>query len=88
MYHLTDTGRRWDGYKVIVRDKVSQQDNWVNKGLVFHTTDDIIDALKEGRFPDKAMITTHPKRWTDNPILWTKELVWQNTKNIIKKHFL
>jgi hypothetical protein len=88
VFYLTDTGRRWDGWKVSIRDKVSQQDEWVKRGLVFHTTDDIIKAVKLGKFPDKTMITTHPQRWTDNPILWTKELVWQNTKNIIKKLFL
>jgi len=31
------------------------------------------------------MITTHPQRWTDKPIPWTKELLWQNTKNIRKR---
>ena len=30
------------------------------------------------------MMTFHPQRWTDKPIPWMKELVWQNTKNIGK----
>jgi len=31
------------------------------------------------------MITVHPQRWTDKPLPWLKELVWQNTKNVIKR---
>ncbi len=31
------------------------------------------------------MITTHPQRWNDNPILWFNELFSQNIKNIVKK---
>jgi len=48
---LTDTGRRWDGWKTSVRDNVPQQKKWVKQGLVFHSTQDIIDAAKEGRLP-------------------------------------
>jgi len=46
MFYLTDTGRRWDGWKTSVRDKVPQQAEWVKQGLVFHSTQDIIHALK------------------------------------------
>jgi len=45
VFYLTDTGRRWDGWKVSVRDKVPQQELWAKQGLVFHSTQDIIDAL-------------------------------------------
>ena len=31
------------------------------------------------------VIATHPQRWTDNQVEWTKELIWQNTKNILKR---
>jgi hypothetical protein len=84
VFYLTDTGRRWDGWKVSIRDKVSQQDEWVKRGLVFHTTDDIIKAVKLGKFPDKTMMTFHPQRWTDNPLLWIKERVLQTAKNQVK----
>jgi len=87
VYYLTDTGRRWDGEDVSIRDKVTSRENSKYSYLRFHSTTDIINAVKEGRFPDKAMITTHPQRWTDNPIVWTKELIWQNIKNFIKKHY-
>jgi hypothetical protein len=46
VFYLTDTGRRWDGWKVSVRDKVPQQEEWVKKGLVFRSTGDIIKAFK------------------------------------------
>jgi hypothetical protein len=84
VFYLTDTGRRWDGWKVSVRDKVPQQKKWREQGLVFRSTYDIIQAAEKGQLPDKIMITTHPERWTDRPLPWVKELVWQNVKNVVK----
>lgn len=84
--YLTDTGRRWDGYKVSVRDKIEVfQEIWNAKGWSFHTTDDIINALKEDRMPNQLMITTNPQRWSNSKIEWFKELVLQNSKNIVKR---
>jgi hypothetical protein len=84
-FYLTDTGRRWDGYKVSVRDKIPQyQDEWAAKGLVFHSTEDIIDGLHAGRIPRDLMVTIHPQRWNQFGMAWCKELVIQNVKNIIK----
>jgi hypothetical protein len=48
---------------------------------------DIVNALKAGAFPEKAMLTFHPQRWTDNPLLWSKEILLQNAKNVVKKYF-
>ena len=84
VFYLTDTGRRWDGWKTSVRDKVPQQGEWVKQGLIFKTTQDIINAAHQGKLPPKIMFTFHPQRWTDNPFLWTKELVLQNVKNQVK----
>ena len=83
-FYLTDTGRCWNGYRYSVRDKMPQQDRWIKDGLVFRTTNDIIKAVKENRFPEKVMITIHPQRWTNNYIEWTKELISQRVKNIVK----
>ena len=58
-----------------------------SKDLRFRSTFDIILAAEKGLLPDKIMLNTHPQRWTDNPVEWTKELVWQNVKNVIKKYF-
>lgn len=84
-FYLTDTGRRWDGYKVSVRDKIPvHQDRWNKSGLSFHTTKEIITAAEKGILPDQIMITIHPQRWTNDPMLWLKEFVLQKTKNVVK----
>ena len=89
VFYLTDTGRCWDGYKVSIRDKVSsQQKKWEEQGLVFHSTQDIINAANEERLPDKIMMTFHPQRWHDKPLSWIKELVVQNVKNVVKKYLI
>ena len=75
--------------------KTKRRDGWMNrmtgwkkagsKDLRFRSTVDIILAAEKGLLPDKVMINTHPQRWTDNPVEWTKELVWQNVKNVVKR---
>jgi hypothetical protein len=86
VFYLTDTGRRWDGFNVSVRDKVSSyQDNWIRDGLVFHSTEDVIKAVANGTFPQRLMMTTHPQRWTDNGTEWFMELVGQCIKNKVKR---
>ncbi len=88
VFYLTDTGRRWDGYKVSVRDKIpTYQDLWIEQGWVYRRTKQIIQACKEGKLPNRIMITTHPQRWTDNKFFWLKELVLQTVKNGIKRLF-
>lgn len=87
--YLTDTGRRWDGYKVSVRDKVPQyQEQWISEGLVFHSTDDIIHAINDTSHPIRKynlLINTHPQRWMPFGIGWLKEATLQNIKNIAKR---
>ena len=118
VFYLTDTGRRWDGDRVSVRDKVNAEmlgcwnagiedrlaqrrkdaektrddlDGWMNGETDgrqpwprFHSTFDIIAAAEKGLLPDRVMINTHPQRWTDKPLPWVKELLWQNVKNVAK----
>ncbi len=81
VFYLTDTGRRWDGGNVSVRDKVNSS---INK--TYHSTDQIIKASNEKELSDQIMFTFHPQRWHDNKLLWINELLMQNSKNIIKKH--
>lgn len=87
--YLTDTGRRWDGYKVSVRDKVPEyQELWTKEGLVFHATDDIIQALLNPEHPihkHDLLINTHPQRWMPFGPGWLKEATLQNIKNIAKR---
>ncbi len=80
VFYLTDTGRRWDGHKVSVRDRVQ-----TSMKETFHTTDQIINAVET--LPNQIMFTFHPQRWNDDKGMWAKELVLQNTKNVIKKFF-
>ena len=75
--YLTDTGRRWNGDKVSVRDKVKSRFNFD-----FRSTTDIISQMD--KLPDQIMFTFHPQRWHDNMLLWTKELIMQNIKNKVK----
>lgn len=51
--------------------------------LVRHTSDLILLAT-ESKLPAKVIINTHPQRWTDKPLPWVRELIFQNTKNQIK----
>ncbi len=120
--YLTDTGRRWDGERVSIRDKVKSEmiktKSWEKgrgtgdegqgtrdkgrgrNGYVEDSigegardlenwrmgrTEDIIRLLNSGQMPDQMMITIHPQRWDDRMIPWTKELVFQNFKNLLKR---
>ena len=85
VFYLTDTGRCWDGFRVSVRDKIPGfQEQWTAKGLTWHTTDELLLAVKQGLMPAHVMMTTHPQRWTNNSREWYKELIVQTIKNGIK----
>ena len=86
VFYLTDTGRRWDGYLVSVRDKIPKfQEQWTKNGWVYHSTDDVIQAIRQGTFPSQVLVNTHPQRWTDNRYQWFKEISLQSIKNVIKR---
>lgn len=86
VFYLTDTGRRWDGFQVSVRDKIPEfQDQWTKNGWVYHNTDDIIQAVLKGTFPKQVLVNTHPQRWTDNRWSWFVELASQSLKNVVKR---
>ena len=85
VFYLTDTGRRWDGSDVSVRDKVAGKGQNTFDSLKIRSTMDIINAAQNGLLPDRMMINTHPQRWDDRFVPWAKELVWQNIKNVVKK---
>ena len=84
--YLTDTGRRWDGYKMSIRDKIPHaQEQWQQMGLTFHTTDDIILAAEENRLPEQFMLSTHPQRWVGDTKQWLWEYGSQEVKNRVKQ---
>jgi hypothetical protein len=82
--YLTDTGMRWDGANVSIRDKVDGV-RFVDKQIKLSSTYDIIDALGSKALPDQIMMTFHPQRWNDHPLIWTEEYVSQKFKNIFKR---
>jgi hypothetical protein len=91
--YITDTGRRWNGENVSIRDKVSTGNRVVTplgdggarrQVQSFKSTSDIIKAAEKEELPDQIMFTFHPQRWTDKPFPWVKELLLQNTKNVVK----
>lgn len=83
-FYLTDTGRCWNGYRFSVRDKMPQQEQWIKDGLVFSRTSDILRAAHANALPPRIMITVHPQRWTNSPLAWMWELLFQNIKNVVK----
>jgi len=88
VFYITDTGRRWDGWKVSVRDKVPNQTEWCKQGKVYRTTNEIISAAKNNQLSDKIMFTMHPERWSHGGLPWLKVLLIQKLKNEIKKILL
>lgn len=92
--YITDTGRKWNNQSVSVRDKVDQkmgvgkeekQYKNLQEQYIFSNTYDIIKAVENKTLPNTIMINAHPHRWFDNYWGWTKELIMQNLKNIIKR---
>lgn len=79
VFYLTDTGRRWDGHAVSVRDKVAD-----HFGLRFHSTGQLIASIDQGKFPPCAMLNFHPQRWTDNILTWYSDKYLQIGKNMVK----
>jgi hypothetical protein len=87
-FYLTDTGRRFDGHNVSVRDKAMASSPVTNPDflrLSYHATSHIIAALETGDFPARVMLTLHPQRWTDNKLRWVQEFIAQNLKNQVKR---
>lgn len=84
IYYLTDTGFKWDGFDVNVRDKVeSHFDN------TYHHTEDIIKSINADEFPQKVMMLAHTL-WTDNVAKWYfiyfRELVRNKVKRLSKNN--
>ncbi|MEP7263921.1 MAG: hypothetical protein ABI772_05475 [Bacteroidota bacterium] len=81
VFYLTDTSRHWNGNDYSVRDKVTSPFNIPVEGTL-----DLINKIKNNKLPSLVMQNIHPQRWSDDMYLWTKELVLQNMKNVIKKN--
>ena len=80
VFYLTDTGRSWKNKKSSIRDHVSTQYKFD-----LSSSKEVIEAISKDSLPLKLMFTFHPQRWSNNPIHWIKELIFQNLKNQIKR---
>jgi hypothetical protein len=78
VFYLTDTGRNWNNKSISIRDKVNNK-----LKLTFASTSEIIKNIDS--LPDKVMLNFHPQRWNDKWLPWFAELLFQNSKNLIKK---
>lgn len=77
--YLTDTARMWDGARYNLRDKSEHAST-----VAVHSTQDLINWLDGRPENDVLMITTHPQRWTDHPVEWLQEYLFQHLKNVVK----
>lgn len=90
--YLTDTGRRWDGDRYSIRDRVKvtgltgnrPSGNYGETMPVIRSSFDIMRAAGNKSLPQVILLTLHPQRWDNRPLPWLKELVSQNIKNICK----
>lgn len=78
VFYLTDTGYAWDGGKYAIRDKVNN-----NFTQSYHKTEDVIESLHKGDFPQQALILAHTL-WTDSAGLWTYLHVREFFRNRVK----
>lgn len=84
VFYLTDTGYAWDGGKYAVRDVVHSP--FPQK---YHSSDEIIYALKMEEFPEQAMILAHTL-WTGSMVQWVvlhiREFIRNRVKLLAKNH--
>ena len=78
--YFSDTGRTWNG-DYSVKDIIGKSSSSI-AGI--RSTEEIISLVKSGGLSYLCLLV-HPNRWSDDPLIWYKELVWQNMKNVGKK---
>ena len=76
--YFTDTGRKWN------LSNYSIKDNPNGDLIKIASTNELISVLKRKEISN-FYILTHPSRWNDNLLMWTKEIVFQSAKNILKR---
>ncbi len=80
VFYITDTGRAWNKGESSVRDRVNTRFD-----INIKSTQHMIELFNQNKMPDQIIINTHPQRWFNFGYGWVKELLLQNTKNIVKK---
>jgi hypothetical protein len=77
MKYFTDTGRKWNSKQFSVKDKISKE------LIEIKNTDHLINFIKMNS-RESIYILTHPSKWNDSLLPWWWELIYQNSKNIVK----
>jgi hypothetical protein len=80
--YFTDTGRSWGGERFSLRD-VATGTNRLRFPEI-RSTDDLIRGISLNTLPNHLLLTFHPQRWHNSPILWLHEFMWQTLKNRVK----
>jgi hypothetical protein len=92
VFYLTDTGRTWADLKIRVKDTIdrpernSEKKNRANAKAdlrAISSTDDVIHLIQSEKFSQICLLI-HPNRWCEDFGGWTKELLFQNIKNVGK----
>jgi len=78
--YLSDTGRRWNGFKMSLRDNVK-----TSYDCSFTGTRDIIKAVDT--LPDQILFTAHPEQWTDNLPEWLFVKTFSIAHTLYKVHY-
>lgn len=78
--YISDTSGCWNDTRFSVRDKT---ENGLNMPY-FKSTSCIIKAIQDSSFPKKAVVLSHPQRWSDSPFFLLADGVCQKSKNIVK----
>lgn len=76
VFYVSDTGYAWDGGKYAVRDVVESE-----FPLKFHSTQEMVQCIKDGGFPEKTMILAHTL-WTDSWVQWN----WLHVREFLRNH--
>lgn len=79
--YLTDTGNRWDGMDISIRDTVNSKLNYQVR-----STFQLIDLFNKKALPSTVLLNSHPARWNDNFLIWSYRYLLQTAKNITKKY--
>lgn len=78
--YLSDTGRRWNGFRMSLRDNVKSKYSYD-----FLKTFDIIKDIT--KLPNQVLFTAHPEQWTDNFPEWLFVKVFSMAHTIYKVHY-
>lgn len=82
--YLTDTGRTWADLKIRVKDTIDRFGANEKADIKsISSTDDVIHFIESERVPQICLLV-HPNRWCEDIAGWTKELLFQNVKNVGK----